>query len=325
MKASVVSQPGGPESIVTGEVPIPIPAEKELLVRVAATAVNRADTLQRQGKYPPPAGASTIMGLELAGVVESCGSGATRWKEGERIFGLLPGGGYAEYAVIHEDMAMRVPGGLSMEEAAAVPEVFLTAFQALRWLADLQAGETVLIHAAASGVGTAALQLVREMGGVSYSTASASKHALCIAHGARAVFDYRQGSWRDRVMAATGGAGVDVVIDFIAGPYFSDNLAVLRRDGRMVLLATLGGGKTEDVDLRQILAKRLSVMGSTLRSRSLEYQVRLTREFSDFALERFASGRLKPVIDTVLPLEQAAEAHRLIESNRNAGKIVLRV
>ena len=305
------------------EKPQPTPAQ--LLVKVHATALNRADTLQREGKYPPPKGASPLLGLEIAGVVEEVGANCTRYKKGDKVFGLLPGGGYAEYAVIEEAMAMPVPDNLSMEEAAAIPEVFLTAWQALVWLGKLRAGERALIHAGASGVGTAAIQLARALHAEVLVTASESKLQACLNLGAHKAINYKEASFGEEVMAYTNTEGVDVIVDFIAGPYFNQNLDCLRLDGRLVILASLGGGKVADFDLRKILTKRLQVMGATLRSRSKEYQIKLTEDLSRFALPLFKEGKLKPVIDSVYNWEEAAEAHRYIESNKNIGKIVLRV
>ncbi|TXK44912.1 NAD(P)H-quinone oxidoreductase [Pontibacter qinzhouensis] len=325
MQAILVKTPGGPEQLQLGEYPKPEPKPHELLLKVHATALNRADTLQRQGKYPPPAGASPLLGLEVAGVVEAAGAECKTFKPGNKVFGLLPGGGYAAYAVIDEAMAMSVPENLSMEEAAAIPEVFLTAFQALVWLGRLQAGERVLIHAGASGVGTAAIQLAKAMGAEVLVTASAEKHQVCLELGADKAIDYKNTSFKEEVLAYTKNEGVDVIVDFISGPYFSDNLDCLRTDGRLVMLATLGGGKVENLDVRKILAKRLQITGSTLRSRSRAYQVHLTQELSDFAVEKFKSGELKPVIDSVYDWQEVAEAHRHMEANKNTGKIVLQV
>lgn len=325
MKAVLVRLSGGPEQLYIGEWEKPVPAPHQLLVKVEATALNRADTLQRAGKYLPPAGASPILGLEMAGRVVEIGEAVTQWKVGDRVFGLLPGGGYAQFAVIHEDMAMGVPKTMSMEEAAAIPEVFLTAFQALCWLGKLKAGEQVLIHAGASGVGTAAIQLAREMGAGVIVTASAAKHQTCQALGAATVIDYKTTTFDKKVHEVTEGRGVDVIIDFIAAGYFAQNIDSLAIDGRLILLATLSGGKINEFDLRQILSKRLQITGSTLRSRSLDYQITLTRELSAFALPRFQDGRLKPVIDRVLDWTQVQEAHHLMESNQNTGKIVLRI
>jgi len=288
-------------------------------------ALNRADTLQRRGKYPPPEGASPILGLEIAGKVAGRGSKVTKWEKGDRIFGLLPGGGYAEYAVIHQDMALPVPDGFSMEEAAAIPEVFLTAFQSLSWHADLKKGETVLIHAGASGVGTAGIQLAKEMGAKVLVTASKQKHQLCLDLGAEAAIDYHDGPFEKPVLEATDGKGVDVIIDFIAAPYLQQNINCLRTDGRLILLATLGGVKVEQLNMGAILFKRLSIIGSTLRSRSSDYQIRLTKDFGDFTLERFRNGHLKPVVDRVFDWTEVTAAHQMMESNKNQGKIVLKI
>jgi putative PIG3 family NAD(P)H quinone oxidoreductase len=325
MRAVIVPSPGGPEQLQIGIWEKPVPATRQLLVRVEATALNRADMLQRAGKYPPPPDASPILGLELAGTVVETGPEVTRFKVGETIFGLLPGGGYAQYAVIHEDMAMPLPESMSMEEGAAIPEVFLTAFQALQWLARLQSGEKVLIHAGASGVGTAAIQLACAMGAEVLATASATKHSLCLELGAKRVIDYQSESFAEVVADVTKGRGVDVIIDFIAADYFNANIDSLSLDGRLILLATLTGGKVKEFDLRKILSRRLSVIGSTLRSRSLDYQIALTRDFAAFALPRFKDGSLKPVIDRVLDWSQVKEAHAMMESNKNAGKIVLKI
>jgi putative PIG3 family NAD(P)H quinone oxidoreductase len=325
MQAVTLQSPGGPEQLQIGNWEKPAPAARQLLVRVEATALNRADMLQRSGKYPPPPGASPILGLEVAGKVVELGAEASKFNIGDAVFGLLPGGGYAQYAVIHEDMAIPLPEGMSMEEGAAIPEVFLTAFQALHWLARLQHGETILIHAGASGVGTAAIQLACEMGAEVLATASATKHNLCLELGAKRVIDYSTESFTEVVADVTKGKGADVIVDFIAADYFAKNIDSLAMDGRLVLLATLSGSKIQNFDLRKILSRRLSVIGSTLRNRSLDYQIALTKDFVDFALPRFKEERLKPVIDRVLDWNQVKEAHAIMESNKNSGKIVLKV
>jgi putative PIG3 family NAD(P)H quinone oxidoreductase len=325
MEAVIVRQPGGPEQLEIGKWQIPEPQANEVLVKVEATALNRADTMQRSGKYPPPAGASPILGLELAGKVVDLGKEVSRWKKGDPVFGLLPGGGYAQYAVIHEEMAMAVPKHLSMEEAVAIPEVFLTAFQALQWLGKVKANDYVLIHAGASGVGTAAIQLARELGAHVLVTASAAKHKVCMDLGAELAIDYKTTRFDQKVLEVTQGKGADVIIDFIAADYFQQNIDCLATDGRLILLATLSGGKISEFDLRKILTKRLQIIGSTLRSRSKAYQIELTKQMAAFALPRFEDGRLKPIIDRVLDWHQVQEAHRLMESNQNAGKIVLTI
>lgn len=324
MKAVLIKEFGGPEQLYIGEWEKPVPAPKEILVKVVATALNRADTLQRKGAYPPPPGASPILGLEMAGVVEAVGSEVHLWKKGDQVCGLLGGGGYAEYTTIHEALALPVPKGLSMEEAAAIPEVFLTAFQAIAWLAELKAGERILIHAGASGVGTAAIQLAKQMGAEILVTASAAKHQICLDLGAKHTIDYKSQNFEEAVNNLTDGKGVDVLIDFIAAPYFQQNLNSLAFDGRMVLLALMGGIKAE-VNMVNILRKRLHIKGSTLRARSLEYKIKLTQDLENFAWEKFESKELSPIIDSVFDWTEVAEAHRYMEANKNKGKIVLRV
>jgi putative PIG3 family NAD(P)H quinone oxidoreductase len=326
MRAILVKEPGGAEQLYLGEYPTPRPGAGELLVRVQATALNRADILQRRGHYPPPPGASPILGLEIAGVVEKAGSECTRFREGDQVFGLLAGGGYAEYAVIPESLAMPIPEHLDFTEAAAIAEVFLTAFQAMFWLADLQPGQRVLIHAGASGVGTAAIQLAKEAGFIPIVTAGTEeKLAFCRKLGAVAAFNYKEGPFAPEVMKATDGEGVHAVLDFVGAPYWHQNVECLTTDGRLILISALGGVKVGEVNLAPLLAKRIHVIGTTLRARSLTYKARLVDEFTRFAWERFADGRLRPIVDRVWPWTQVQEAHRYMEENRNIGKIVLRV
>lgn len=325
MKAVIVKKPGGAEELEIREVPYPKSGENEILVKVHAAALNRADIMQRQGKYPPPAGASDILGLEIAGEVFSAGNKIKKWKRGDKVFGLLPGGGYAEFAVINEKMANPLPPNLSFEEAAAIPEVFLTAYQALYWHSRLQKGESILIHAGASGVGTAAIQMAKIIRAEIYVTASSEKHNMCLKLGAAAAIDYKNENFEERVMQLTNKKGVDVIIDFVAGPYFMQNLKSLAKDGRLIMLATLGGTKFENADLRLILAKRLTIIGSTLRSRTRDYQIKLNEEFIQFAYDKFKNGTLKPVVDKVFDWKDVKKAHQYMEQNKNIGKIVLRI
>lgn len=326
MKAVIIQQAGGPEQLHIGEWEQPTPGAHEILVKVHATAVNRADTLQRKGFYPPPPGASPILGLEMAGEVVERGISCTEVQVGDRVCGLLAGGGHAEYVVIDESLALPIPDQMSYEEAAAIPEVFLTAFQALKPLGGFEAGERLLVHAGASGVGTAAIQLAKEMGAAEILvTASAPKHDLCRSLGADLCIDYKSKDFASSVAAHTEGKGVNLIIDFIAAPYLQRNLQSLAIEGRMVLLALMGGTQPEGLNIAPILRKRLSIIGSTLRARSLAYKVDLSKQFKAFAWERFVDGRLQAVIDRILPWEEIAEAHRVIEANENAGKIVLRV
>jgi tumor protein p53-inducible protein 3 len=322
VKAIVFDQPGGPEVLRWGDAPDPQPAEGELLVRVHATSANRADTLQRRGNYPPPEGASPILGLELAGeVVEGVGE----WQPGDRVMAVVAGGGYAELAAVPAGMAIRIPERLSFEQAAAIPEAFLTAFLNLFTLGQLKGGERVLIHAGASGVGTAAIQLARTAGAHVLTTAGSDEKLMrCRELGAQETINYKRESFRERVAEATGGRGVDLILDFVGAPYWDDNLASLALDGRLALIGFLGGSRAQ-LDLGPILGKRLHVFGTTLRRTPMPQKVALTDAFAAFALARFDNGELQPVIDSTLPLEEAAEAHRLMESNSTTGKIVLRI
>lgn len=325
MNAVLLKNVGGAENLYIGTYPPPPLGDREISVKVCATALNRADLLQREGKYPPPPGESEILGLEMAGEVVEVGSAVTKWQPGERVCGLLGGGGYAELAVIHEEMALPIPDPLSFEEAAAIPEAFLTAFQALHGLAKLQPSESVLIHAGASGVGTAAIQIAKQSNATIFVTASASKLDFCVALGANYVIDYQKDNFESLIVEKTDGKGVNVVIDFIGAPYFQQNLNVLQTDGRLVLLALMGGTKIKELQMGNILRKRLQILGSTLRNRSLDYKISLTRDFRLFAWELFEKGILKPVIDKVFDWKEASEAHRYMESNQNKGKIILKV
>ncbi|RME01924.1 MAG: NAD(P)H-quinone oxidoreductase, partial [Calditrichaeota bacterium] len=298
----------------------------DILVKARATALNRADILQRKGLYPPPPGASSILGLEVAGVVVELGSQCKKWQKGDRVFGLLPGGGYAEYVSLHENLAMRIPDNLDFEQAAAIPEVFLTAYQVLYWLCEVKPGHYVLIHAGASGVGTAAIQLVKEAGAYPIVTAgSEEKLEACRKLGAIAGANYREGPFAPRVLTATRDRGVNCIIDFVGAPYLEQNLTVLATDGRIVLLSLLGGGVAGRFDMRLLMKKRARIEGSTLRNRSLAYKIQLTEAFAEYALPRFADGRLHPVIDRVFSWHEIAAAHQYMEMNKNIGKIVIRI
>lgn len=325
MRAILLSSHGGADNLFIGKRPTPVPAEGELLVDVKVTALNRADILQRQGFYPPPPEASDILGLEIAGTVSSVGPNCTGWQVGDRVFGLLSGGGYAEYALIPARMAMKIPQGLSFMEAAAVPEVFLTAFQALIWLGGLEEGHTALIHAGGSGVGTAAIQLAKAVGAKVMVTASASKHEICLQLGASEAIDYKSEDFADRVQTLTSGQGADVILDFIGAPYFEQNIRSLSVDGKLIILAFMGGRTIENVDLSSLFRKRAQIKATTLRSRSLVYKIRLTRAFTDQFLPLFQTKALRPVIDSTFNWKDVQAAHRRMEENKNVGKIVLEI
>ena len=325
MQAIIFEEAGGPEVLKIGSWPDPIPSDQEVLVKVHATALNRADTLQRRGMYPPPKGASPILGLEIAGEVIKIGAAVEQWKVGDRVCALLPGGGYAEQAVVPESILLPIPKGLSYIDAAGIPEVFLTAFQALTWLAKLKENEKVLIHAGASGVGTAALQIVKKIGGKSWVTASAGKHEICLNLGAEKAIDYKTEDFEKAILEYTNGEGVDIILDFIGQPYWEKNINILKPDGRLIILAFMGGAAAGITDLRKVLVKRLNIIGSTLRARSLNYKSELSQELYQFAWPSFEDQTFKPIIDSVFDWKEVADAHRLMEANKNQGKIILKV
>ncbi|NNG46609.1 MAG: NAD(P)H-quinone oxidoreductase [Deltaproteobacteria bacterium] len=326
MKAVGMTGYGGVEVLQIGDHPDPLPKDDELLVRIRATALNRADLLQRRGKYPPPEGASRILGLEMAGEVVEAGSGCKGWNPGDRIMALLPGGGYAQKAAVSGGLAMRVPDNLSYEEAAAIPEAFLAAYHNLFTLGGLQAGMTVLVHAGGSGVGTAAIQLIRESEGASLvTTGSLPKINRCRELGAQAGWNYREGPFAPWVASQTEGRGVDVILDFVGAPYFEQNLQSLAADGKLIVVGAMGGAVAERVNLLDLLFRRLRILGTSLRSLTTERKIDITKRFASFALPRFADGRLIPVIDSVYDWAEVTSAHLRMESNENVGKIVLRV
>jgi tumor protein p53-inducible protein 3 len=325
MKAIVFDAPGSEEVLRIGEAPVPTLVPDELRIRVRATAVNRADLLQRQGMYPPPPGASAILGLECAGEVTEVGPAVSGWQVGDRAMALLSGGGYAEEAVVHYGSAMHVPPTLSFEEAGALPEVFLTAFLNLFLLGGIKSGGAALVHGGGSGVGTASIALLREAGAQSIVTAgSDDKCQRCRALGANVAINYRAGDFAPAVRDATGGRGVDVVLDSIGGRYLGSNIECLALDGRLVIIGLLGGAKAE-INLALLLMRRLHVIGSTLRARSVADKAEIVARFSERFGAALAAGRIKPVIDRILPLAQAADAHRVVQSSVHFGKVVLRV
>jgi NADPH2:quinone reductase len=325
MKAVVITRPGGPEVLAIQERARPEPALDQIRVRVHSSALNRADLLQREGNYPVPAGSpADIAGMEYAGEVDALGPGASLWKTGDKVMGIIGGGGHAEYVCVHEREAMAVPPKMSWEEAAAIPEAFLTAYDALFNRLHLRFGETVLIHAVASGVGTAALQIAREAGAtVLGSSRSSDKLDRANKLGLDIAIDASAGPWPAQVEDALGGQRVNAIVDLVGGHYLSGNMQVLATRGRIVVVG-LTAGATEQINLGILLRKRLTIVGTVLRSRPIEEKIALAREFSERALNMFDDGRLKPVVDTVLPFERIAEAHALMQSNATFGKIVLR-
>ena len=325
MRAIVFDQPGDESVLHLGDVPSPPLGPGEIRLRVRATAVNRADLLQRQGLYPPPPGASTVLGLECAGRVVEVGESVSGWGIGDRAMALLPGGGYAEEVVVHAASAMRVPETLSDEEAGAFPEVFLTAFLNIFLIGAPAPGGRVLVHGGGSGVGTAAIALCKEAGHPVIVTAgSAEKCARCRELGADVAVNYRDTDFAQVVRDATGGRGVDVVLDSIGARYLAPNVASLAPGGALVLIGLMGGARGE-IDLASLMLKRARVVGSTLRTRPIEEKATIVRAFESRFGAALRAGRLRPVIDRVLPLAEAAEAHRLVQSSVHFGKVVLRI
>lgn len=325
MKALLIDEDSEKPVMRLGEFPDPAAKPDELLVKIEATALNRADLLQKAGRYPVPEGASPILGLEMAGVVAETGSGVSGFKTGDRVFGLLSGGGYAEYCTIHQDMAMKMPEDLSFEEAAAIPEVFLTAYQAINWLGELQKGETVLVHAGASGVGTAAIQLAKHLYDARIITTAGTdqKNELCVELGSELSINYKEKDFAEEIESTFGKRSVDVIIDFVGSPYWDMNIKILAIDGRLIYLSMLGGANVDEMNLVPILRKRLTIKGSTLRNRSDEYKMKLTKEFESKALSRFTDGKISPVIDSIFDWNNVEEAHSKMKNNLNAGKIIL--
>ncbi|MFN0096323.1 MAG: NAD(P)H-quinone oxidoreductase [Dehalococcoidia bacterium] len=325
MKAIVISKPGGTDVLEYRDLPDPVQGPEELLVRVRAAALNRADLLQRVGGYPQPGPkpAFEIPGLEFAGEVVAIGERVTDFKPGDRVMGLLAGGGQAELVVTHQRLAMKVPDNLSWEEAGSTPEVYITAHDALRQC-DLVAGESVLIHAVGSGVGVAAVQIAKVMGAslVLGTAGTDEKLDQAKALGMDAGANYKSGDWAPPILAATGGRGVDVLLDVIGADYWDRNLKVLALKGRMVIVGIMGGASTQ-ANLGALLMKRASVRGTTLRARPLEEKAAATRAFEKSVLPHIASGRVKVVVDKAFPLAETAAAHDYLASNANFGKVVL--
>ena len=312
--------------LVMQQFPDPIPHEDELLVEIKATALNRADLVQKQGNYPLPEGTSPIMGIEMAGVVTEVGSKVTDWKIGDRVCSILPSGGYAEKVTIPAAMAIHIPKNFSFEQAAAVPEVYLTAYLNLYTLGNLQAGQDILIHAGASGVGTAAIQLVREAGARSIITAgSEEKRAFCMDLGATKAIDYKVGPFVEDVLEATGGKGVNTVLDFIGAPYFEQNIKSLAVDGKLILVGVLGGRVVQEVNLMDLKIPRIQLIGTMLRVQPLENKIKLTKSFCEYAIPLFESGKLQPIIDSVWDFDKINDAHAYMEKNKNIGKIIIKV
>ncbi|HLW71896.1 MAG TPA: NAD(P)H-quinone oxidoreductase [Candidatus Binataceae bacterium] len=325
MKAILIDQPGDENVLKLGDAPEPVAGPADLLIKVTHAALNRADVMQRQGFYPPPPGASPILGLECAGEVVGVGAEVSGWRVGDRAMALLAGGGYAELAVVHHGSAMHVPDSLSDAEAAALPEVFLTAFLNLFMLAEVRRGDHVLIHGGGGGVGTAAIQLLREAGARAIVTAgSDAKCEQCLRFGADLAINYNSGPFAPQVKAATNERGVDVILDSIGAAYLAQNLDALAHGGRLILIGLMKGAKTE-IELTPVLRRHLRIIGSTLRTRPVAEKAAIVDAFLARFGEALIAGRLRPPIHQVLPLAAAAEGHRMMQASEHFGKIVLHV
>lgn len=325
MQAVAIARPGGPEVLIPETRPVPQPGDGEILIRVSAAGVNRPDVLQRSGSYPPPKGASDLPGLEVAGVVAALGAEAGRYKVGDAVCALTPGGGYAEYVVAPAVQALPVPTGLDLVRAAAIPETFFTVWHNVFQRGGLAEGETLLVHGGSSGIGTTAIMLAKTFGATVIVTAgSAEKCAACQRLGADVAIDYRTQDWVAVAREATGGRGVDVVLDMVGGDYVTKNLDVLALDGRLVQIAFLQGSRL-DIDWLRLMTKRLTYTGSTLRPQSVAAKAQIARALEERVWPMLGAGRCLPLVHASFPLAEAAAAHALMESSVHIGKIVLTV
>ena len=322
MKAIIVKQPGGAEQLKVQDVPKPELQPGELLIKVKASAINRTDIVTREGKSGYMA--NPILGIEVSGEVTETSIG-TNIEIGTRVMGLVNGGGYAEYVVMPADRAMVLPDNLTFDQAAAIPEVFLTAYQTLFWLGELTNKDTVLIHAGGSGVGTAAIQLAKQLTNAKIMTTAGSEDKLnfCRSLGADICINYKEQSFDEEVLKATNNQGVDVILDFVGASYWEKNLNSIKIDGRWVLIGVLGGSKVEKMNIMPLLLKRVHLKGTLLTPRSDEYKKELTGEFVEKAMPLFTQNKIKAIIDSVYPLEEIQHAHRHMEANKNIGKIIL--
>jgi putative PIG3 family NAD(P)H quinone oxidoreductase len=325
MSVVEIAAPGGPEQLKLAQRPVPRPGDGEVLVRVAAAGVNRPDVMQRQGRYPPPAGASDLPGLEIAGEIAALGPKVSGLSIGDKVTALLSGGGYASYAVAAAPLCLPLPEGISLVEAAAIPETFFTVWTNLFDRGRCKAGDTVLIHGGTSGIGTTAIQLAAAWGARVFATAgSDDKARACERLGAVRGINYRTQDFVEVMRAETGGNGVDVTLDMVAGSYVARNLEIAALEGRIVMISLIGGARAE-VNLGTILTKRLTLTGSTLRSRTVAQKAEVADAVKKNIWPLLAAGRVRPIIHATFPLAEAGEAHRLMESSNHIGKIVLTI
>jgi NADPH2:quinone reductase len=323
MTAIEITKPGAPDVLQPRTLPVPKPGSGQILVKVAAAGVNRPDVAQRTGAYPPPPGHSPLPGLEIAGEVAATGPGVSRWKVGDKVCALVNGGGYAQYTIAEDSVALPIPAGLDMVRAAAIPETFFTVWNNVFERGRLQAGEWFLVHGGTSGIGTTAIQLAKAFGAKVIATAgSAEKCKVCTELGADRAVNYKAEDFVAAVKDATGGKGVNVTLDMVAGDYTDRNIIAAAEDGRIVQIAVLGGADVK-LNISRVMAKRLTLTGSTLRPRTREVKAGFARALEEKVWPLLASGKVKVVMDSTFPLAKAADAHRRLETSEHVGKIVL--
>ncbi len=325
MNAILQKEIGGADTLYIGKTDVPIIQPNQILIEVHFAALNRADLLQREGKYPPPKGESVILGLEASGIIKEVGSDVIGLSQGDRVMALLAGGGQAEYVAVEQELVILLPQEISLQQAAAIPEVFLTAYQALFLESQTKEHATVLIHAGASGVGTAAIQLAKATHCQVITTSSESKLNICKNLGADLTINYQRQNFAEEVNTVTKGKGADIILDFIGAPYFKQNLECIALDGTLMMISVMGGFKLKEVNLYPILKKRVSIKGTTLRARSLDYKKTLIQLFIKEIMPLFKSKQVVPVIDSTFDWSNIKEAHLYMESNKNKGKIVLQI
>ena len=325
MRAITIPEPGGPEALVRADVPDPQPAEGEVLIEVAASAVNRADLLQRQGFYDPPPGSSPYPGLECSGRITALGPGVHGWAVGDEVCALLAGGGYAEQVAVPAGQLLPVPAGLDLVTAAALPEVTCTVWSNVFMIAHLRPGETLLVHGGASGIGTMAIQLAKAVGArVAVTAGGPEKLARCAELGADILIDYREQDFVQEIRKATDGAGADVILDIIGAKYLQRNVKALAVSGRLAIIGLQGGVKAE-LNLAALMAKRAAITGAGLRARPLNEKAAIVAAVREHVWPLIANGQVRPIVDRTLPMAEAAEAHRIVEASAHVGKVVLTV
>ena len=323
MRVVEVGAFGPPEGLTVGDRPVPVPSSEEVLVEVAGAGVNRADVMQRRGHYPPPEGASDLLGLEVSGTVVAVGDGVSRWQVGDLVCGLVTGGGYAEYCVVPTPLCLPIPRGVDLVDAAALPEACLTVWTNVFDAGRLQPGERFLVHGGSSGIGTTAIQLARLWGADVFATAGTAEKCIeCERLGATRAINYRDAEFTDALWAATDGHGIDIILDMVGGPYLKPNLESLSVEGRLVLIGLMGGRKAE-IDLATLMSRRLVITGSTLRSRSVGQKAAIADAVCARVWPWIAAGRFQPVIHAKFSLDEAAEAHRTMEASSHVGKLLL--